>query len=428
MRRPYERRTVTVISPKADDRPTGDDTAVNPGRGTPGSRIAYGSCMDDEPGAGRSVALDAGLAVLVACLGVTEVLVPLSTVTGTGTTGVAVALVLLSCLPLALRRRFPLPVLIVCTLPWGVVGLFTDVLVLFWGGLLPIAIAAYSVARHGRGREPYAGLAVLVVGIAVMGLGNEALQTVGELVFPCLGLVVAWVAGLVIARTHRVANASVRRAAAVEERSREETLLAIAEERGRIARELHDVVAHAVTAMVVQAGAARQVVGEDPDYVRQALNGIRATGSQALEEMRRVVSVLRTEGEDSSLSPQPGLGELPALVAASGTTLTRVQLNVEGSPQPLTAGQGLAAYRIVQEALTNAHRHSRARTVDVSVLYGSGKVRIEVRDDGVGHTTGSHGHGLIGMRERAAAHGGHVEFESGSGFLVRACLPLGAQA
>lgn len=384
--------------------------------------------MVAESGADRHLALDAGLAVLVACLGVTEVLVPLSTVTGTGTTGVAVALVLLTCLPLALRRRFPLPVLLVCTLPWGVVGLFTDVLVLLWGALLPIAIAAYSVARHGRGREPYAGLVVLVVGIAVMGLGNEGLRTVGELVFPCLGLMVSWTAGLVIGRTHRVADTSVRRVAAVEARSREETLLAIAEERARIARELHDVVAHAVTAMVVQAGAAQQVVGEDPEYVHEALSGIRRTGSQALDEMRRVVSVLRTDGEDSSLSPQPGVGELPALVAASSTTLTRVQLDVEGSPRPLTAGKGLAAYRIVQEALTNAHRHSRADTVTVSVVYGSETVWFEVRDDGIGHPAGSPGHGLIGMRERAAAHGGHVEFESGNGFLVRAWLPLEAEA
>lgn len=382
---------ITCIGPGADTRQPPDDVAVLPGTMTRDTPKAYGSFMGPVRGVDRELVLDGGLALLVAVLGVTEVLVPLSTMTGSGSSGVAVVLVLLSCLSLAARRRFPLTVLLVCILPWGALALFTDVLVLFWGGLAPIAIAAYSVARHGSGRQPYLGLVAIVVGLALMGVGSDALQSAGQLFFPALVLFVAWGGGLLIARTHRVASISVRRADAAEERSREETLLAIAEERARIARDLHDVVAHAVTAMVVQAGAAQQVVDEDPEYVGRALEGIRQTGSQALEEMRRVVDVLRSHTESHALSPQPGVADLPALVAASGTTSTRVRLDIEGTPRRLTESKGLAAYRVVQEAITNVHRHSGARTVTVKVAYGCDSVRIEIRDDGIGDIAGAAG-------------------------------------
>ncbi len=384
--------------------------------------------MDPMRGADQRVALDASLAVILATLGVAEVVVPFATVTGSGSRDLAVVLVLISCLPLVARTRFPLPVLALTTVPWAVMALFTDVPVLLWGGLAPMAVATYSVARHGRGRDAQLGLALTITALALMAAGTEALQSFGQLFFPCLVLLAAWVAGRSIERKHRVAVASLARAAGVAARSREDTLLAIAEERARIARELHDVVAHAVTAMVVQAGAAGQVIDEDPDYARGALNRIRETGAQALEEMRRVVSALRDADEQPLLTPQPGVADLPALVAASGTTTTRVRLVIEGSPRPLAAGMGLAVYRIVQEALTNVHRHARATEVTVSLAYDPEGLQIEVHDDGVGQSVGSSGHGLIGMRERAAVHGGRVEFASSDGFLIRAWLPLGGEA
>ncbi|MDN5764420.1 MAG: sensor histidine kinase [Humibacillus sp.] len=382
-------------------------------------------------GADQRVALDATLAVVLAALGVAEVVVPFTTVTGSGSMGLALGLVLISCLPLVLRARYPLPVLLLCTVPWAVTTFVTDVPVLLWGGLVPMALATYSVARHGRGRHAPIGSAVAVTALGLMAIGNEALQSFGQLFFPALVLLAAWVTGHSIERKHRVAVSSIARADGVEARSREDTLLAIAEERSRIARELHDVVAHAVTAMVVQAGAAAQVVEENPDYARGALNQIRDTGAHALDEMRRVVSALRETDEQPSLAPQPGVADLPALVAASGTTTTRVRLVVAGSPPPVSAGLGLAAYRIVQESLTNAHRHAGATEVVVSLAYEPEGMVIEVRDDGVGQAVGTSvgrsGHGLIGMRERVAVHGGRIDFSSGDGFLVRAWLPSGGQ-
>lgn len=145
--------------------------------------------------------------------------------------------------------------------------------------------------------------------------------------------------------------------------SREQILAAIADERARIARELHDIVAHTVTAIVVQAGAASQVVEVDPAYVRRSLDGIRQIGSEALDQMRLVVTLLRETDEDQPRDPQPGLADLPALVERSETESTRVRLEVDGEPRSIPAGADLAVYRIVQEALTNVHRHASATDV-----------------------------------------------------------------
>lgn len=372
----------------------------------------------------RRLAVDTALAGILAALGIAEAAVPFSTVTGQGRVDVAVALVLCCCVPLAVRRTYPLSVVILATLSWGVAGLLTDVLVLFWGALAPMAVAVYTVARVGRGSTPYVGLGVAALGLLLMVSGTEALQSVGELFFPSLVFLVTWLAGWVIGRKDHRFQASERRAEAVAQRSREEALLAIAEERTRIARELHDVVAHAVTAMVVQAGAAEQVMDDDRTLARTALASIRATGSQALDEMRRVVSLLRDAADDPARTHQPGLADLPALVAAASTTSTQVRLAVDGDPRPLAAGRDLAAYRIVQEAVTNAQRHARASQILVRVCYGPDQLALEVRDDGVGQQPGVPGHGLIGMRERAAAYGGTVEISSGAGFTVRATLPI----
>jgi signal transduction histidine kinase len=218
----------------------------------------------------------------------------------------------------------------------------------------------------------------------------------------------------------------MRRAIEAEVGAAEQAMEAVLEERARIARELHDIVAHAVSSMVVQAGAA-EAGADDPAYVRKTASDIRSTGNDAMAEMRRLVSVLRISDE-APMTPQPRLEALPALVDRATTEGTPTRLRVTGEPRPLPAGLDLAAYRIVQEALTNVRRHAEATTCEVRVHFGPQSVQLEVVDDGRGGEVGrSAGHGLVGMRERANLYGGELSAGDGpdGGFVVRATLPVG---
>jgi signal transduction histidine kinase len=257
------------------------------------------------------------------------------------------------------------------------------------------------------------------------------LQAPGEIVFHWGVFVLVWLAGFTLAMLDRRSREATRRAIAVEVAAAEATLAAVVEERTRIARELHDIVAHSVSMMVVQAGAAELVVEEDPAFATRALGTIRTTGNDALAEMRRLVAMLRSADDDGVLSPQPGLEGVPALIEDVRTTGLAAGLEIEGTPCTLPVGLDLAAYRIVQEALTNVRRHSAASRVQVRLIYTPDELSIDVTDDGVGVSAASRegtrpGHGLIGMRERAGLYGGRLETEGrpGSGFTVRALLPL----
>jgi signal transduction histidine kinase len=284
------------------------------------------------------------------------------------------------------------------------------------------------MARHGRGRVPFYGAAAGAAMLLGVDLFVEELQSPGEIFFHWLVFAVVWGFGYGLQRAEQRARESTRRAVDAEVAAAEQAMAAVVEERTRIARELHDIVAHSVSMMVVQAGAAEQVVDDDPAYVRRALATIRDTGTGALDEMRRVVAMLRDADEPGALAPQPGVAALPTLVQDARAAGLAATLDVVGTARPLPAGVDLAAYRIVQEALTNVRRHAAASAVRVELSYGEGDVRIEVADDGVGATDPHGGHGLVGMRERASLYGGHVETASanGSGFVVRAVLPAGA--
>jgi signal transduction histidine kinase len=180
--------------------------------------------------------------------------------------------------------------------------------------------------------------------------------------------------------------------------------------------------------MVVQAGAAEQVIDDDPEIARRALRTIRSTGTGALAEMRRVVTMLRDSDHLGDLAPQPGVAALPTLLEDARTSGLDVDLRIEGNQRSLPAGVDLATYRIVQEALTNVRRHAAASHVTVMLSYGADKLQVEVRDNGRGarNLATTSGHGLIGMRERAALYGGGVETTSdnGAGFTVTAILPV----
>jgi signal transduction histidine kinase len=202
---------------------------------------------------------------------------------------------------------------------------------------------------------------------------------------------------------------------------------AVLDERTRIARELHDVIAHSVTVMVVQAQAGPRLLG-DATQARGAFESIESTGREALAELRRLLGVLRTADEQPAIGPQPGLGSLRALVEQLGEAGQRVRLRVEGTPVSIPPGVDLSAYRIVQEALTNALKHAGDAEAEVTVRYGSSMLELEVVDNGSGAAApgSTPGHGLIGMRERVALYGGLLEAgtRNGHGYAVRARLPL----
>jgi signal transduction histidine kinase len=375
---------------------------------------------------------DAALAAVLAAVSMVEIWLPLESAQGEGSRVAVTVTAVLACAALAFRGVAPLPVLLAIVLTWPVVYTLVAIPVLFWGQFAPFLVAVYSVARHGRGREPLYGALAAAALLLFLDLRVSVLSSPEEIVFHWTATTLVWLAGWGLGVFERRARASALLAAEVEVASRTQTITAIAEERARIARELHDIVAHSVSVMVIQAGAAEQVVDDDPAFVRSALGTIRATGSGALAEMRRLVSMLRdrdADGNSAPLAPQPGLEGLPDLVETARRSGAHVELRIEGDIQELPIGVDLAAFRVVQEALTNIRRHSSAAHVWVTVRRSPDQLEVEIVDDGktsAAAASPSLGHGLLGMRERAELYGGTVEAGPlpEAGFRVRARLPI----
>ena len=263
--------------------------------------------------------------------------------------------------------------------------------------------------------------AVLVAGWAVMLRAPGIPWTeVLWISFPLVGVFV-----LSAASAHRAEQ--VRQAVARAQRSEEEAHRAVEEERSRITRELHDVLAHSVSVMTVQASAVRRLLKPEQEREREALLTVEETGRQALAEMRRMLGMMRSDQEEAARAPQPGLKTLPELVEQVRQSGLPVELSVEGRPLTLPAGVDLSAYRIVQEALTNALKHAGPAHAWVSVRYADDDVEIEVENDGQTDGAGDGGgHGLVGMRERVALCGGelHSGPRPGGGFKISARLPV----
>jgi signal transduction histidine kinase len=296
------------------------------------------------------------------------------------------------------------------------------------GGFVPVVILTYSVAAYSERRRALAGLVLVLVGLilheAFDPLNRDVLNLAGAIPFD-LAAVAAWLGGA-YARTRRLYVAELQDRAERAEREREERIRsATAQERARIARELHDAVAHTMSVIVVQAEAAEEVLGPGSERARVPLQRIQRLGREGLAEMRRLLGVLRQDsGPD--LAPQPGLDSLDELVDQVRAAGLPVILKVEGEPRPLPAGVDISAYRIVQEALTNALRHAHATEATVVVRY-SDLLELEISDNGVGGSPGAGaGHGLVGMRERVSLYGGGLELdgEDGRGFRIRATLPV----
>jgi len=327
---------------------------------------------------------------------------------------------LVQTLPLLVRRRYPIPVL-------GVVVATALAANLAFGEFLPLApaLAMYTVASACERPEALRAGAVALAILAVPSIRTTRLET-GAFVFRLIAFSAAWLLGDTL-RTRRAYVRELEARAERLEREREANVRrAAAEEQARIARELHDVIAHNVSVMVVQAAAANEVFDAQPERARDALRSVEATGRAALTELRRLLGSVRGPAEDG-LAPQPGLADLRELVAQVRAAGLSVSLHVQGELADLPAGVDLSAYRIVQEALTNTLKHAHASTVDVEVRRTAEDVELEISDDGVGGDPGANGgRGLIGMRERASLLGGEVEAgrASGGGFCVRARLPV----
>jgi signal transduction histidine kinase len=285
------------------------------------------------------------------------------------------------------------------------------------------------VAAYGDRRTAFAGLAVTAVAIGIREAYDFPRATSENWVAAVFYLLplLAFAAGLYVHSARESADHE-RRARSLE-RERDERALAVAEERVRIARELHDVVAHSVTATVVQAEAAEEVLATSPDSAAEALRNIQRTGRETLITMRGLVGIMRSHESPGALTPHPGVDEVPALVEDSASPDLRISLRVEGEPRQLPPGVDLSAYRIVQESLTNVRRHAgRPATALVTVRYEELWIELEVLDDGRPQpSSGVGGHGLIGMRERVAFFGGNLiaRPRAETGFVVRARIPVG---
>jgi signal transduction histidine kinase len=302
---------------------------------------------------------------------------------------------------------------------------------------LAIVILLYTLAAYTPRRISVTGLAICLLGSAVavarwMPGQLSVLDTiaVGSILFAGPSLI-AWVFGDSMRYRRAYYTSLEDRAARLEAERDAQAQIAAAAERARIARELHDVVAHNVSVMVVQADGASYALGSDPDRVQQALAAIASTGRQALMEMRRMLGVLRRDedGTEPERAPLPGIGQLGELLEQTRATGLAVSFTVEGVPQPLPDGAALAAYRIVQESLTNTRKHGGSRaTAQVTLRYLEDALLLRITDDGRGGSAASDGagHGLTGMRERVAIYGGWVQAgpRPSGGYQVTARLPL----
>jgi signal transduction histidine kinase len=340
---------------------------------------------------------------------------------------VAMFIAPLTTAPIALRRYRPLEVLAVTVIAETVLLIFSS------QGELPlgVVVALYTVASRCERPVSIRAATWTAPPIALGVLINNGLNP-GK-VIPELALVaIAWVIGDNL-RTRRAYLAELEGRAARLEREREEKAeRAAVEERTRIARELHDVIAHNVSVMVVQASAGEQVFDEDPERAREFLASVSSTGRAALAELRRLLGVIRAEddrGGEPAYAPQPGIEYVDELVRQIREAGLAVDLSVVGEPRPLPEGVGLCAYRIVQEALTNTLKHAHASCARVKVSYADDALELRVVDDGRGGSAvngGTGGQGLIGMRERVALCGGELttSAKGGRGYEVRARLPL----
>ncbi|HEY0540661.1 MAG TPA: histidine kinase [Actinoallomurus sp.] len=339
------------------------------------------------------------------------------------------ALAFAMCVPLIWRRRWPRAMFAIIALAafaqWlaEISATIDDAAVL---------IAMYTIAAQCVLRWALAAGLVVELG---MGLATYSMsqQDTGAMQWKSLAsasifIWAIWLCGLYVSTRRKYTLSLEERARRLERERDAQAEVAAAAERARIARELHDVIAHSISVMVIQADGASYAIDTDAARAKRAMQAIGSTGRQALTEMRRMLGVLREGDGQATLAPQPGVDQLSELVEQIRSTGLRVELTVGGEQVPLPAGMELTVYRIVQEALTNVMKHAGpAAGARVELHYGDRAIEVRIRDDGRGTTfSDGRGHGLVSMRERAAVYGGQVTAEpaAGGGFEVTARMPV----
>jgi signal transduction histidine kinase len=376
----------------------------------------------------RQWVFDVLLALLAAAASIEQLVVPNNDGYFGGPMWLNVTVSMLRTIPLAVRRVWPVEVAVVVFTADILTSLAVPHTSTFWGTLLPMTVAAYSAARWSRSRRSLLVPPLTVVTFAVYPLHMPTFGRWDDFVFSLMVLWAAFSAGYVINRLlqqrHDLKEALRQLAEQRDAHSRHVLL----EERTRIAREMHDVLAHGVTVMVVQTGAARMELDESATAARESLLAVEATGRQVIGELRRTLNLLRLGDElPPSGHPSPGLADLPELVASMRKAGLTVDLHL---PEHVDAdpGRELAVYRVVQEALTNSLRHAGRTRVHVRIT-ADPHLEVEVSDAGPRHGDGrgsrlGGGHGLIGMKERVTMYGGRLLAEPrGSGFVVHAAFP-----
>jgi signal transduction histidine kinase len=364
---------------------------------------------------------DLALAALLACFGVAELWI-----VGVDLKPVAVPATLIAAFALYWRRVAPLAVVAAVLGAFAAASLIGVSLHKPDAPALISLVALYTAGAHLPLRESAAALA-LAAGLLWVSVAGQSTNGHSDFTFTLVVLSAGWLVGRGMHGRVSQAAALAERTARLEREAEAERAAAVAEERRRIARDLHDVIAHSVGVMVVQASAAEEAFDRDTGGARHSIRAVQETGRAALAEMSRLLGLLREDGAEVGLAPQPRLEELPGLVAATREAGLPVDLRVEGEPEALPLGVELSVFRIAQEALTNARKHSTGGRAGVLLRYAPDAVELEVRNDGAAAANGHRGgHGLIGMRERVAVFGGTLEAGPmpEGGFRVRARLPL----
>jgi signal transduction histidine kinase len=340
----------------------------------------------------------------------------------------AVPAVAILVLPLFARRRIPFAGPAAYWILATALTFVDGLLIPFMISLFPVGMAsAFLLGNLRKSGLAWTGLAIVLAGITTVVYNIPGHATPELLIIP-LDFGISWAAGFALRERAEKAEAAEARATQAEREREAAARLAVAEERARITRELHDVVAHAVSVMVLQVGAVRHKLPPALAEDRDALTGVERAGRTALAEMRRLLAAMRPDGDEAEFVPQPGLEALDSLLDEVGRAGLPVQLHVDGDPFPLPRGIDLSAYRIVQEGLTNALKHARATTAEVTVRYRPHELQLEVRDDGLGSSTSDGlGHGLVGVRERVKIYGGEMSAgrANGGGFVLSTRLPFG---
>jgi signal transduction histidine kinase len=330
-------------------------------------------------------------------------------------------------LPIPARRRYPFAAPAAFWLLAAALSFVDERLISFPAGVFLLGMAASFLLGNLRdSRHAWIGLAITLGGAEVV-VYNQPTAEASAFVFIPILFGISWLAGFALRSREEQAEAAEARAAQAEREREAAARIAVAEERARIARELHDVVAHAVSVMVLQVGAVRHKLPESLEEELDALKGVERTGRSALAEMRLLLGAMRRDEDDLELGPQPGLDALDSLAAAVERAGLPVRLHVEGDPFPLPRAIDLSAYRIVQEGLTNALKHARAGAADVTLRYLPDEIRIEIRDDGSGvSASDGQGYGLVGIRERVKIYGGEMSAGPApdGGFVLSTRLPV----